>query len=425
VGLAVPTEGCATRATRPPAAWRPLVCALAALCACALILLVDVIRLQRVAIVAGSWEQMHIDFVIFSDSAKQLRAGRSLYEPLHEFMLHDGSRGVYINRNHPALTILFLPLTWLADGPAYVGWTIASLLAFAAALVAALRAVRPAPLRTAPLVVAALVVAFPGMLQAPNLGQVGLILAPTVVGAWLLLRRDRDIPGGLLLGVTIICKPFLLPVVALLLARHRWRAILAVGAGGALLSLLALPYTGIEGYRRWLVALAATANEGGAYYRDPWNIALVGTLTRFGIGVAPLLCTAAPFIATAIGVWWAVRAPAATVAGRDRQFGALLLLALLASPVGWQHYLPLILPTFVIALAAYPSLDTGTRAWLLAGVGCLWLATLRLLLYIVVPDSPLIYAALTAVPTIGLCCLGVAFLRRRMAALAATGGVPT
>lgn len=380
---------------------------LAAMLLCALILVNDLVRLQRLIEVTQPWEQLHIDFVIFFDSAEQVRRGLSLYTPVHTFRSHDGTYDYVLNLNHPALTLLFLPLTWLPQVSAYVVWSVASILAFLIAVLLGLREARTSPNQWYLPSLVAMTIAFPGMIQSVSLGQVGLILSPLVVVAWILLRRNHEVTAGLLVGVLIACKPFLLPLAAYFVALKQWRGMPAVGVGGVLLSLVALPYTGVAGYEAWFTALSATPYQNAAFFRDPWNISLVGMLARFGVAVSPLGMAALLIAATSAGFWLMTWPAPAGLQATDRRFATLLTIAFLCSPVGWTHYLPLLLPVFIVAFLSLVALLPWQRAVALAGLALIWLSTLRLAAYVFIPPERWVITGLTALPTIGVACLAL------------------
>lgn len=380
---------------------------LAAMLLCALILVNDLVRLQRLIAVTQPWEQLHIDFVIFFDSAQQARRGLSLYTPVHTFRAHDGIYDYVPNLNHPALTLLFLPLTWLQQVSAYLVWSVASILAFLIAVLLGLREALTSPHQWYLPTLVAMTISFPGVIQSVTLGQVGLMLSPVVVVAWILLRRNHEVTAGLLVGVLIACKPFLLPLAVYFVALKRWRGMLAVGVGGVLLSVVALPYTGVAGYEAWFTALSATPYQKAAFFRDPWNISLVGVLARFGVAVSPPRVAALLIAATLVGFWLLTRPNPPGFQLTDRRFATLLTIAFLSSPLGWTHYLPLLLPAFIVAFLSRASLSPWQRAVALAGLALIWLSTLRLLAYLFIPPERWVITGLTALPTIGVFCLAL------------------
>ena len=95
-------------------------------------------------------------------------------------------------------------------------------------------------------------------------------------------------------------------------------------------------------------------------------------------------------------------------AARDRTVGALLLLGLLGSPLGWLYYTPLLLPALLPALASWPRLGRGARAALGAAVALLWAPHILLAL---LPSGAAMELTLRALPTYGLLALLVFLLR--------------
>ncbi len=87
----------------------------------------------------------------------------------------------------------------------------------------------------------------------------------------------------------------------------------------------------------------------------------------------------------------------------DRIFGIALLLAILGSPLGWVHYLPLLLPAFGLLLSARVR-PRAARSLSAAGLALLWLfpanGLLLAFLWPVAPGFPV-----AALPTLGLLAL--------------------
>jgi hypothetical protein len=358
--------------------------------------------------IGGAAGRGDADFFTFLDSAGRWRAGLDPYGTTRLIDRGAGPQLAHANLNHPLTIPLFAPLLALPPATAFLLWDALGLLCFLAALALARRALAPTLTPTGWLAAVALLACCPGLIYGLQLGQWGPLLALPVTALWLPLRDprlDRDrrtlLLAGALCGLLLALKPFLLPIVAFFLPRRRWAGLLALGAGGAGASLLALPFVGPAAYPAWLGAL-----RGVSWYDHGMNIGLFGLLSRLAAPPAAL-GWGLQGLAVLLGAALVLRARDDTAA-RDRTVGALLLLGLLGSPLGWLYYTPLLLPALLPALAAWPRLGRGARAALAATIALLWTPHVLLAL---LPGGPVLELTLRALPTYGLLAL-LAFLLR-------------
>src|SRR5207249_1240667 len=75
-------------------------------------------------------------------------------------------------------------------------------------------------------------------------GQLTLCLVAMFLGAWLALRRGRDIAGGILLGGLALLKLAGWPIVLWLLLQRRWKAVWATVLFWSLVHVLAIELYG-------------------------------------------------------------------------------------------------------------------------------------------------------------------------------------
>jgi alpha-1,2-mannosyltransferase len=150
----------------------------------------------------------------------------------------------------PTYLALLLPLAMLPFAWALVGWTVAGIGAY----LAALRAIIPVRAAVLP------ALAFPGALITMLNGQNGLFAAACFGGA-LAWGEERPFGAGLLFGL-IACKPHLaLLIPVALLAGARWRTI--VGAAASFFALTAASLV-LFGPDLWIRFFGELANLGGA-----------------------------------------------------------------------------------------------------------------------------------------------------------------
>ncbi len=305
------------------------------------------------------------DFTVFLDAGERLVAGAPMYS-------ESGVGGGVVGP--PFQGVFFAPLALLArveSRLARIVWYGMNLLALAAAIRAWTAALgplaareirwkrwRPEPFR--PVGLALLAVLFPLQTNFEHQNMNVLLLALTGAAAWALARK-HDGTAGLAIGVATALKAFPGLLLVYLMVRRRWRAG-AAGAvtAGALTLLPALQY-GVDGMaseiRDWL-----TISAGGGWPVRGNNQSLFAMLARaFGpegtFAAGHLLAADHPrihlvWMALGLGLValtllatgpWRVRDERATPAG----IVAMVTLAVLLSPIAWDHYWVLMFPAFL------------------------------------------------------------------------------
>ena len=344
------------------------------------------------------------DFVQFFASAQSLRAGGSIYKPLQ---LEDlgpapadaGSRPaqVHPNLNPPLLALLVAPLTLLGLQWAYAVWVALSLVSGLCACALLWRGVRQADRKDSELVWLwlAFLVYFPTY-TAVTLGQVTTFLFLALAGAWLAARRGRGRLAGVLVGVAVSLKPFVVLLVVFFALQRRWRVV-AWSVGTALCAVLVtLPFVGAAAYREYFTVIRSVT-----WFGNSWNASYSSFITRilggsenvplvnapvFAHGLV-LLCSAATLVWLAWLTWpraatrpVSVEAPfdfaqggkASTSTTRaasfDLGYGLTLTVMLLVSPLGWMYYFPLLLvPGYTVwSLTRHGSMRPLRRGLLVA-----------------------------------------------------------
>ncbi len=235
--------------------------------------------------------------------------------------------------NPPPVAWLMAPLTTLPAPVAYVPWVG---LVFAC-LVAAALLLAPRDLLTRGIYLG-LALGFLPTFVAIAYGQLGPLVAVSLAGSWLFLRRRREVAAGLLLS-TIALKPqlALLVPLALLAAGYR-RAFLAAAAAGAALTALSLASLGMHGLSNYRLLAGSLFTD--AYFQRwsltplvgdgwPWVVAVlvvaIATLlvarahrgdagSAIALGVAGSLLTnhyltASDFTILLVPVWLMLRRP--------------------------------------------------------------------------------------------------------------------
>jgi hypothetical protein len=190
-----------------------------------------------------------------------------------------------------------------------------------------------------------------------ELGAVGplLVLGVAVMWRW----RERLWPPALALASIVVVKIFPFPLAAWLLITRRYRALaLTVAVAGAvtLLAWALLGFAGLTEYPRML-ANASFVQEGRSD-----SLAAVLLAAGLSSGTAQMLSLASA--AALVGLaWWVYRSGE----GARAAFGLLVIAALTASPIVWDHYLVLLFVPIALLAPRYSSL------WLIPLLGPLLL----------------------------------------------------
>ena len=326
------------------------------------------------------------DFTVFLDAGERFVAGIPLYS---------GSGVAAGVVGPPFQGVFFAPFALLARldaGLARLAWYFVNLAALAWALMAWTSALGPIagsrirwhdwrPEPYGPVVLSLLAVSFPLQtnFEHQNMNLVLLALTGAAASA---LARDRDGTAGLLIGLASALKAFPGLLLVYLLLRRRWRAVAAGVFAACALTLLPAFQYGAGGMaaeiRDWLAIstsrgwparghnqslFAMVARWYGA--EGASDIAARSTpshLRPHYTWMAAALCLVAVTF-TALGPWW-VRSERVTPLG----IVAVLTLAVLLSPIAWDHYWVLLWPAFLFTCMA------RDRAWWVPWV--FWIAAI-------------------------------------------------
>ena len=338
------------------------------------------------------------DFSSYYTAGLLVREGRaaSLYAvAAGDTILGDATSGAWaeagasrgISRQHyyiypPLFAVAAVPLTYLAFPAALDLWLALDLVLLVGffLLYARSRAGEIQGVEIAMMVFVALFEFLP-LIWALAVGQTSLIVLVLLTGSLLLWKRGADAGAGVLVGLATAIK--LTP--ALLIVFFWWRGRRKIAIVSAItfvaLQLLSIAALGWDLHRTFYLEIVPAMAGGTCYFLnqslgalfnrmltdgDVRNVALVSSLA------ARVLSGAA---ALALLAWSAPRLRAGspgTPLGDDLQFGAVVLLTLIVSPISWSHhYLVALLP--IVSLAG--ALGRGPKFSLTAAaalaLGCL------------------------------------------------------
>lgn len=280
------------------------------------------------------------------------------------------------NLNPPTFSLIFAPLTYLNETTALMVWTAIGIASIAASLVAIRRA-RAIPATQLFWTSGALIVSQPAI-TAWLLGQVTWVLLYPVTRAWLAADRSA-VRSGLWLGAVIAIKPpfalfaLLLPLPVMMVAA-------ATSAG---ISALDVAISGWQPWRDWLVlghqidwyawpinaslwvwpARWATVHSAAGFIGSwVWladhRVQFSGLPTPGVVAILLILLSCVPLVLKAKG---------------DRRWVLAFVWSLLASPLGWIYYLPVILGPL---LGSWTSNRGQRLAFILLSFPAIWFAGL-------------------------------------------------
>ncbi len=304
------------------------------------------------------------DFRFLREATAEAASGRSLY------LL----RTAHGNLNPPHFHLIVLPFTRLSPATAFLAWTAVSVLSTAASLRLIVRELKITLSGTSLLWTAIAALGLAATAASLWTGQSSLLLTWPATIAWVAARRRQEGRSGAWMGGLLSLKAFLLVFLPYWVLRRHVRALVAAIVVIAIACGVGIVIYGSAEYARW-VATLRTAN----WVDEPWNASLVGMLVRAAGGRTMLVNVAWWLGAAAILVASLVRGAQGTGASAvDRAFACLICGALLASPLGWIHYLWWAAGPLVALLVADPSRWwTGWRRpiTLIAAGGLFWPGT--------------------------------------------------
>ena len=282
---------------------------------------------------------VHLDFDIFWRSARAWLDGENAFQP---------AGAPDISNNPPFFTVLFSPFALVEPLTGYRVWVVCMVLTQVAALA---WVARELGMKTIPatLGVAALLASAP-FLGTLAIGQMYPMLALGLVAAWTWDRNEKHGLSGVALGITVALKPSLAPILLWPLIQRRWRALVAALASGAATTSLGVAVVGIGPTFDWLDTLRTKFLDGSWDNASlPGLAALTLRENRFAEHLAdpPYALTAALVVGLALLALTVYRA---RLDGATALW-ALVAASLLASPVTWHNYLPVLAPGVMLLLA--------------------------------------------------------------------------
>jgi len=267
------------------------------------------------------------DFAIFQGTTARFLDGSRMYSPES------------FDFTPPVFHVLLLPLARLDPGIGYLIWTAVNVAIACIVFHMVLRVVPAAWTRRN--LIAAWVVNAAGVQMTLRLGQVSWIVALLVTCAWIAARSSRPVIAGAWTGLAIAFKPFLLVAVPVFVVRRQWKSVLSCVLTATASCALSVLVFGREAFADWIGNLRVVPDP--VYATHFLNASWVAFVSRAN---GPYLAATILSAATIVVMLWRVR-----TCDEDESWLLLLLAAILASPVGWVYYQPILIgPGVALAL---------------------------------------------------------------------------
>lgn len=279
------------------------------------------------------------DFGSFIAAGRLAQAGDNPYSSNSPLVFNVTFKGISLsgdapNLNPPISVVIFKQIANIDPFISITTWRIISVLLFAASVVILQRTFRktgfPAVLRIA------WAIALAGFWHTVQLGQLYCLLLLLAVLTYVFLKKSKDIPAGIMLGLLIALKPnFIFWAIALLAAR-RWKVFLSAGFTGLLISLTPVITNGFNIYAQWLEASQLFTP---VLLLFPGNNSFQGLTARIGQPQVGIILG----VLLSLAVLWHIYKHRPV----DAAVNALgVALSLLISPIAWTGYTLLLLPVF-------------------------------------------------------------------------------
>ena len=300
------------------------------------------------------------DFTIFYYTARMVAEGHPMYGDLPREYGLTWEASHLGNLNPPHFELLLVPLVPLGYRGALIVWGILNAALVAASLWMLAREAGAWVTRKRALVVGMAIFGSAPWTAVITTGEMSLLLLLPFTCAWIAWRRGRWGAAGAWLGVCVSVKLFFLLFLVWFAVHRRWRAVFAATGVTALLVLAGGLAFGFHTYVEWTGSLGKVG-----WWWLPMNVSLRGAATRLfdsrqdfaPVVDAPVFAVPAWIVLTTVigaASLWQWRRGGLLADDPDRAATALLVLALLVSPLGWVYYLPLATGPLILWLIRRP-----------------------------------------------------------------------
>ena len=300
------------------------------------------------------------DYSIFYYTARMVRDGLPMYGPLPAAYGVKWPSESLGNLNPPHFALFTTPFWYLPYHQAFLLWLGSGLVCLVLSLRIVWRELEyPRSMRLM-LVAGAAVLSFAPFVLVASTGELTYFLLLPLTLGWRACRRGRWQAAGLWLGACASVKLFLLLFLPWLLIQRRWRAAGCFVLAVVMMVAIGAGLLGVDAYSQWRKTLAIIG-----WWGLPMNASFAGLVHRVwttGAANAQWLATIGGGVialATLVGL----RVQAVSPRQVDVGMAVVLLGALLASPLGWAYYVPLLLGPLLGWVGTLWRQGAGRRWW--------------------------------------------------------------
>ena len=265
------------------------------------------------------------DFRAYDAAARRIGAGEPLYLPYTVEAYREGRyEGLYLYP--PAVSIAFLPLTWLSQEAATLAWLFLRI-----GLLVGGCLVLPVSWRARATVLGVAGFSFPVLFDL-NIGNVSIVVFALCTAAW----RWLDSPIAAFAHAALIALRFPFGLFAVQwLMQARWRTLGWTIAAGLILIAISLPIVGVSSYVEYVGLIRGLPDISVG----PHNLSFKSTAVDLG------LADPIPGLALPVGYLLGLLATAFAARRRDASsaFIVTVLSTLMVAPFIHPHYLVLLL----------------------------------------------------------------------------------
>ncbi|RPI85409.1 MAG: DUF2029 domain-containing protein [Chloroflexi bacterium] len=367
-----------------------------------LLTLVGIVILVRMIAIAVIFQE---DYKTYYNAASNLLAGESVYASE--------------NYQTPFTAIFFVPLALLPAGLSSLVWAIISIFIYFWMIILVLRELDIQLTLDGKVLLTGLALCWYPFFNHIFYGQLSIVIAGCVIGGWALLRRGKQLPAGLLIGLGAVLKLYPALLILYIILRRQWKAALGfvlAGVMGMIISVIIL------GPQDVIFYFSDAMVNRILNYTAPNNVSIFGAFSRLFTGsrwIDPLvnapwlytLLTGLTVLAIIILLCRITLKHREDAHSADLAYAFTIVSMLLISPFTWQHAFPLlVLPFAVIVLSIAERSTPLLRQLTLIAVFLVSFPDRALYNLIMKPEQiqavPWYEALLLLAPTIGLFILG-------------------
>jgi len=301
------------------------------------------------------FKDFNVEYVMASAALN----GESPYKPLPELARYaDGYTAQLLKHpspHPPAVIFVGIPFTPFDLSRAVLLWLLFEVLCVALSSALMITAVAGRLNAVAVIVLSAVWIAWHPFEREMFWGQLMILTLTLICGAWLALRSQREMLGGVLLGVALALKLFGWPIVLFLLLTRRWRAAFAAALSFTLLNLAAALLIGFREVVTYYTVVGPAVSKLYREFAGNCSVRTIGTRV-FGVSwtdwYSPLIHvpSLAPLLSIAAVVCVLILALKGALHTRsfDSAFCALTCVSTVLNPIAWNHYLVLTTPALCL-----------------------------------------------------------------------------